>query len=158
VIVQINISAGGLPKLPIALGQLGRLGLHGDQHLYRFHGGPKKALLLIASEFVDTLRAEGFSVYYGALGENLTTRGLDHRLWKAGQRFQAGETVIELTEPRVPCKKLNPYGRGIQKRVVSEGGFYASVIRGGVIYPGDRIELLSEEMGVGERQAAYQHG
>ncbi len=144
--------------MPIPAGQLGWLGLDGDKHLYRFHGGPKKALLLIASEFVDTLRAEGFAVYYGALGENLTTRGLDHRLWKAGQQFQVGEAVIELTELRAPCKKLNPYGRGIQKRVVSEGGFYASVIAGGMIYPGDRIYLLGKEAGVSEREAAYQHG
>lgn len=136
-ILQINISpAGGVPKTPIAQAEVNSLGIVGDAHRFRLHGGPQKALLLLASEVIDTLCAEGWPLFYGALGENLTTRGLDHREWKSGQRFRAGEILLELTTPREPCKTLNPYGRGIQKRLLQkpgESGFYAAVLAGGTL-------------------------
>lgn len=143
-VVQLNISSGGLPKLPIPSAIVSALGIEGDKHLFRLHGGPKKALLLMAAEFINTLAEEGFHVTYGSLGENITTRGLDHRQWRPGQRFEVGATLIELTEARAPCKKLNPYGRGIQKRILQatgESGFYASVLEGGVLQPGAIIRM-----------------
>ncbi len=79
-IVQINISRGGVPKRPIPEGAITPLGLEGDlcEHP-EIHGGPRQAVLLIAAETVDELIARGYPLYYGALGENLTTRGLDRR-------------------------------------------------------------------------------
>jgi MOSC domain-containing protein YiiM len=156
-IVQINVSAGGVPKKPILTATVGPLGIVGDDHANpQFHGGPRKALLLIASEVIQTLQAEGWPLFHGALGENLTTSGLDHKSWRPGMRFRVGEAEIELTTPRHPCATLNPYGRGIQKRIFDElvkagdprsprwgeAGFYASVQRGGNIRNGDIIEML----------------
>ena len=80
-IVQINISRGGMPKLPIPEGYVTPLGIEGDLHARpHIHGGPRQALLLICSEVIDQLIAEGYPLYYGALGENLTTRGIDRRI------------------------------------------------------------------------------
>jgi MOSC domain-containing protein YiiM len=144
-IVQINISPGGLPKRPIPKAQVGPLGIVGDGHRYRFHGGTQKALLLLASEVIDELTTEGWPLHYGALGENLTTRGLDHRLWRSGQHFRSGEVLFELTEPREPCKTLNPYGRGLQARLrqnPGESGFYAAVFVGGILAPDAIIEAV----------------
>jgi MOSC domain-containing protein YiiM len=144
-VAQVNISPGGVPKRPIEIGNVSRLGIGGDKHLYRFHGGPRKALLLMAGEFIDTLAAEGFSVYYGALGENVTTKGIDHLAWRAGQRYRVGTALIELTEMRAPCSKLNPYGADIQKRILrasGESGFYAAVLEDGVIRAGDIIRMV----------------
>ncbi len=142
-IVQINISAGGVPKTPVVQAEVGRLGIAGDGHRFRLHGGPKKALLLLASEVIDNLRAEGWPLYYGALGENLTTAGLDHATWKGGQRFRCGDVLLELTTPREPCKTLNPYGPGIQKRLRAkpgESGFYAAVLSHGILITDAIIE------------------
>ncbi len=144
-ILQINISSGGVPKLPIEHAEVGPLGIRGDRHRFRMHGGRQRAILLLASEVVDTLKLEGFPVFYGALGENFTTLGLDHRLWKTGQRFSCGPVLIELTSPREPCKTLNPYGKGIQKRLEAgpgESGFYAQVLTGGNIAPNGIIEAV----------------
>ena len=57
VIVQLNRSKGGLPKLPVAaVLRLTAEGLEGDwQRNRRYHGGPDKAVLLIAAEAVDEL-------------------------------------------------------------------------------------------------------
>jgi MOSC domain-containing protein YiiM len=142
-ILQINISAGGVPKTAVARAAVGPLGIPGDGHRFRLHGGPGKALLLLASEVVHSLRAEGWPLFYGALGENLTTAGLDHRTWQQGLRFRMGEVLIELTTPREPCRTLNPYGRGIQKRLRQkwgESGFYAAVLTGGILTPNAIIE------------------
>jgi len=144
-ILQINISPGGVPKLPIPAARVSRLGIEGDKHLYRQHGGPKKALMLMSAEFINLLASEGFSVYYGAMGENLTVQGLPYSDWHPGQIYRAGTALIEFTEPRAPCSKLRPYGRGIEKRLLrapGESGFYASVLEDGIIQPGDTIELV----------------
>ncbi len=145
-ILQINISpAGGVPKTPIAHAEINSLGIVGDAHRFRLHGGPKKAVLLLASEVIDALCAEGWPLFYGALGENFTTRGLDHQTWQAGQQFRSGPVLIELTTPREPCKTLNPYGRGIPKRLLQkpgESGFYAAVLTGGTLAPDAIIEAV----------------
>lgn len=146
-VVQINISQGGVPKTPIESAEVGPLGISGDRHRYSMHGGPAKALLLLAAEVVDALRQEGWPVFYGALGENLTTQGLDHRSWRSGQLYRVGDTLIELTQPRDPCRTLDRYGRGIQRRIYDkqvaaldpsskhwgESGFYAAVLQSGII-------------------------
>ena len=158
-ILQINVSSGGVPKRPILKGEVTPLGLAGDAHAHpQIHGGPRKALLLITSEGIDELKAAGFPLYHGALGENLTTQGLDRRTVRLGQRYRIGQVTIEITKVRVPCETLNPYGPGIQKAVYDSAvkandptserwglsGFYASVVRPGAIHPGDSITLLDE--------------
>jgi MOSC domain-containing protein YiiM len=155
-IVQVSISSGGVPHHAIAEGVLATHGIMGDAWRYPFHGGPKRAILLMTSEGIDGLAAQGFPVYYGALGENLTTRGLDRSWLRLGQRLRAGQAVIELTQVRLPCDTLSVYGIGIQaamfdaraqagdaaSEVWGLSGFYASVIEPGIIRPGDPIALL----------------
>jgi MOSC domain-containing protein YiiM len=156
-VVQVSISAGGVPSHAIDTGSVTKRGIEGDGWRHpQFHGTPKRTILLITSESVDELVAQGFPVYYGALGENFTTRGLDRRSLRIGQRFQAGEAVIELTEVRFPCGTLSVYGPGIQAAIYDErvlrrdaaspvwgmSGFYASVAEPGLVRPGDSIALL----------------
>ena len=50
-------------------------GIQGDSWAHpQIHGGPRKALLIVCAEAIDELRAEGYPVFPGALGENLTVR------------------------------------------------------------------------------------
>ena len=158
-VVQINVSRGGIPKRAIADAEVTPVGIAGDvcEHPH-IHGGPTRALLLITSEGIEELTAMGFPLYHGALGENLTTRGIDRRSLRLGQRYRVGNVVIELTSIRGPCESLNVYGPGIQKAVydakVKAGdstsplwglsGFYSSVLRPGTIHTGDPISLLEE--------------
>lgn len=158
-ILQINVSRGGVPKRAIPEGDVTPLGIAGDLHAHpEIHGGPRQALLLITSEGIDELTGLGFPLFYGALGENLTTRGLNRRSMRVGQRWRVGQIVVELTKPRGPCETLNVYGPGIHQAVydaqVKAGdpasprwglsGFYASVIQPGTVRTGDPISLLSE--------------
>lgn len=160
VVEQVSISQGGVPKFAIPSGEVGTLGIAGDvQRNRKYHGGPRQALLWITAEGYEELAAQGFPVFSGALGENLTTRGVDRRLVRVGQRWRIGEEVeIEVTKMRSPCATLDPYGPGIQKAVfdsaVREGdatsprwglaGFYAAVVRTGKVQPGDAVVLVSD--------------
>ena len=158
-IVQINVSQGGVPKRPIAEGHVTAYGIDGDLHAHpEIHGGPRKAILLITEEGIEELKNQGFPLYAGALGENLTTRGLDRRMFRIGQRYRIGDIRVEITKVRAPCDTLSPFGWGIQAAIydadVKAGnstsprwglsGFYASVYQAGIIHPGDPIQLLDE--------------
>ena len=157
-IVQVNISPGGLPKRSIAAGMVTSLGIEGDSWAHpQIHGGPRQAVLLIAAETVDELRARGHPVFYGALGENLTTRGLDPRQLRIGQLIRAGGALIEITKVRGPCSALDVYGPSIKQdiydRRVKAGdptsprwgmsGFYARVIESGPVRPDDTISVVA---------------
>jgi MOSC domain-containing protein YiiM len=159
IVVQISISQGGVPKSAVPSAEVTQGGIIGDRWRHpQIHGGPYKAILLIAAEGIEELAAQGFPVYPGALGENITTRGLDRRSLRLGQRYRMGEVVIELSEIRVPCGTLNVYGKAIQAAMYDAqtragdpaspcwglSGFYASVVRAGVIHAGDAISLANE--------------
>jgi len=156
-IVQLNISPGGIPKRPVPEAMLTPLGLEGDSWAHPdIHGGPLQAVLLICAEVVEELRAAGYPVFFGALGENFTVRGLDHRQLRSGQRFRAGAAVIELTSIRTPCDRLDVYGASVKAalfdKAVKRGdtrsplwarsGMYASVVQPGMVRANDVIALL----------------
>ncbi len=146
-IVQISLSAGGIPKRAVAEAIVTTSGIVGDSWAHPdIHGGPNQALLVITSEGIDELIARGFALFYGALGENLTTRGIDRRDLRVGQRYRAGEVFFELTKRRAPCATLNVYP-GIQAAIYDPwglSGFYARVLKGGTIREHDIITLVDQ--------------
>jgi MOSC domain-containing protein YiiM len=157
-ILQVNISPGGLPKTPIPSAFIEPLGVTGDRHNHpQFHGGPRKAVLIIASEVVEELARRGYPVYPGALGENLTTRGFDVRQSRIGDTLRAGGALLEITSARVPCHQLDVYGPSIRQEIYDPqvragdpssarwgmSGWYCSVLSPGPVGPGDPIETLA---------------
>jgi MOSC domain-containing protein YiiM len=152
VLTQISRSNGGIPKRAVeGPVMLNHDGVEGDwQRDRRYHGGPNRAVLMIAAELLDDLVVRGFPVYAGALGENLTVRGLDPHLWRTGQRYRVGDAAIELTTLRQPCRSLDVYGPSIKAELYdarckrgdvdspkwAHGGFYARVIRPGIVVLG----------------------
>jgi MOSC domain-containing protein YiiM len=158
-IVQLNISPGGLPKRPVSGGFCTPLGIDGDQHAHpQIHGGPRKALLLIAAEVVEELQTAGYPVFFGAMGENLTTRGIDVRRLRIGDRLRAGGALIEITQPREPCRALEIYGETLGRAIYDKqvkaldhtsprwgmSGFYASVVEAGPIGVSDIIAVVAQ--------------
>jgi MOSC domain-containing protein YiiM len=158
-IVQVNVSPGGLPKREVSGGLITFLGIEGDGHAHpEIHGGPRKAILLIAAEAIEELQARGYPVYFGALGENLTTRGIDVRNLRIGDRLRAGGAQLEITQPRGPCATLDVYGPSIKQEIYDRkvkagdhssprwgmSGFYASVVEPGPVGPGDIIAVVAQ--------------
>jgi MOSC domain-containing protein YiiM len=158
VVLQINISPGGLPKRPLAEGRISALGIEGDLHAHpSIHGGPHKAILLIAAEVVDELAARGYPVFYGALGENLTTRGIPFHELRIGDRIRTGTALLEITQPRGPCIALDVYGKSLKAEIYDArvkaldpasprwgmSGFYARVLEDGVVQVNDAVSIKS---------------
>ena len=157
-ILQVSVSKGGVPKHPIPSGTLTLTGLESDHQAHPdIHGGPQQAVLLITAEGIAELAAQGFPLAPGSLGENLTTTGIARHQWRTGQHWQIGpEAVIEITKRRAPCQALNVYSPGLQAAIYDPlaaagdpsspkwglSGFYASVVRPGIIHPGDEIFLV----------------
>ncbi len=157
-IIQVSISPGGLPKLPVPEGLVTPLGIEGDVHMHpNIHGGPKKAILLVSAEVVENLRERGYPLYFGALGENLTTRGIDFRRLRVGDQLRAGGALLEITRPRGPCTALDIFGETLKLDIFDArvqaldytsprwgmSGMYASVVEGGPVRPGDIIALVA---------------
>jgi MOSC domain-containing protein YiiM len=146
---------------------LAGLGVEGDvhqgvtvKHRSRVARDPSEPNLrqvhLIHSELHDELRAAGFTVEPGQMGENVTTRGIDLLALPTGTRLHLGnEAVVEVTGLRNPCLQLDHFQHGLMKAVlgrdeagnlVRKSGIMSVVLIGGVVRPGDpiRVELPAE--------------
>lgn len=141
---------------------LAGLGVEGDahlgvtvQHLSRMKRDPTQPNLrqvhLIHGELHDELRAAGFDVNPGDMGENVTTRGLDLLGLPSGARLRLGtDAVVQVTGLRNPCAQLDRFQRGLTAAVlgrdengglVRKSGIMAIVLTGGLVRPGDPITV-----------------
>jgi MOSC domain-containing protein YiiM len=86
---------------------------------------------------------------WGSFGENLTTRGLLETDVHLGDRFQIGTAEVAVTQPRLPCFKLNlKFQRDdMAKRFLASRrtGFYFRVLREGEIGAGDEIGRVHQD-------------
>ncbi|MHC4769741.1 MAG: MOSC domain-containing protein [Planctomycetota bacterium] len=141
-IISVNISPGGIPKQPIEVGPVSADGIAGDGHDHEKHITPIQAICLIDAEDLDDLRAEGYDVGPGALGENLTVRGLNVDDLAPGDRLRlSGGVELEYTKPRKPCYVLDPISPKLKEVVKGRCGGYAKVITPGEIRPGESIDV-----------------
>jgi hypothetical protein len=141
---------------------LAGLGVDGDAHLgrtvqhrSRVARDPTQPNLrqvhLIHAELHEDLRAQGFDVAPGVMGENVTTSGVDLLALPARTRLRLGAAaVVELTGLRNPCVQLDRYQRGLMGAVldrdgegnlVRKAGVMAVVLTSGEVRPGDPITI-----------------
>jgi MOSC domain-containing protein YiiM len=143
-VISINISQGGIPKLPLPQVQLIESGLQDDLHNHEKHNSPMQAVSLIDMEDLDDLRAKGYPVYPGATGENLTVRGLSVDELHIGDRLKfSGGAELELTKARQPCYVLDAIDPQLKTAIKGRCGFLAKVIRTGEIYVDETIEVVA---------------
>ena len=143
----------GIFKRPVTGRAIVRtLNLEGDgQADLRVHGGPNKAVYAYPSEHYSFWRRElpEMELPWGMFGENLTTVGLLENQVNIGDRFRIGSIELIVTQPRMPCYKLNVrFGRkDIVKRFLRSRrtGFYFAVEREGEIGAGDSITRLARD-------------
>lgn len=104
---------------------------------------------LIHAELFDELAPQGFKVAPGAMGENITTSGVDLLSLPEGARLHIGDTaVVELTGLRNPCSQIDKFQKGLMNAVlgrdeagglVRKSGVMSVVIAGGDVRPGDAV-------------------
>ncbi|MDF1563657.1 MAG: MOSC domain-containing protein [Deltaproteobacteria bacterium] len=124
--------------------------LEGDESAHKeVHGGEYSAAYSYASEHYAFWRAElaRAELAPAAFGENLSTVGLDEAEVCVGDRYRFGEVLLQATQPRIPCAKLEMATGtpGMIERFSASGrwGIYWRVLEEGVLREGDRIECVS---------------
>ena len=122
--------------------------LEGDDQADRdAHGGPDKAVYAYAAE--DTRWWEkqiGRPLEYGVFGENLTTEGIDVNGALVGERWEIGSTLLEVSEPRIPCWRLGVRMNDDRflRRFTEEmrPGAYLRIVSEGDLAAGDQIRVV----------------
>ena len=139
------------------------LGVEGDahagvtvRHRSRVRRDPSQPNLrqvhLIHAELFDELRAAGYELEPGFVGENVTTRGVDLLGLPTGTLLRLGErgAVVEVTGLRNPCTQLDGFRPGLMRAVldrdadgglVRKAGIMGVVVGGGAVRPGDPIAV-----------------
>lgn len=123
-------------------------GVAGDVVVDRkHHGGYDKAVYAYAREDADWWEQEiGRAIANGAFGENLTTQGIDVNAALIGERWQIGSVVLEVSEPRIPCRVF----AGFWDRptlikdftAAKRSGAYMRIIQEGEIEAGAQIAVI----------------
>ena len=148
-----NTFMTGIFKEPVeGRKEVGTLNLDGDRQAdLSVHGGPSKAVYAYPIEHYEYWREQlpGVDLPWGMFGENFTVEGLREDRVNIGDRFRIGSAELMVTEPRLPCYKLDAkFGRDdIIKRFLHSGrtGFYFAVLQEGEVGAGDDIELLGQD-------------
>jgi MOSC domain-containing protein YiiM len=141
---------------------LAGLGVEGDvhagvtvKHRSRVAQDPTQPNLrqvhLIHEELFAEVGEAGFRVAPGELGENITTRGIDLLALPVGAVLRIGDdAVVDVTGLRNPCLQIDNFQEGLLKQVVGrdqasgivrKAGIMSVVRVGGVVRPGDGIEV-----------------
>lgn len=127
-----------------------RLNLEGDRQAdLSVHGGPTKAVYAYPAQYYSDWREvlDRADLPWGSFGENLTIDGLDEEGACIGDVFQVGRAVLVVTEPRMPCSKLNArFQRADMGKLLLRDlrtGFYFGVVEEGEVQAGDEVARLS---------------
>jgi MOSC domain-containing protein YiiM len=146
----------------LAIRLVAGLGVEGDahygdkvQHLFHARRNPDAPNLrqvhLMHEELFDELRADGFQVRPGDIGENVTTRGLNLLTLPTGTLLRLGnDAVIEITGLRNPCRQIDTFAKGLTAamlgcdelgQLVRKAGVMAIVLKSGEVTIGDAIAV-----------------
>jgi len=149
------------PEMSIRL--LAGLGVEGDAHMgetvkhrSRVRVDPTlpnlRQVHLIHAELHEELKAAGFNVHPGDIGENITTRGIDLLGLPTGTVLRIGATaVVQVTGLRNPCVQLDRFQEGLtaatldrdaEGRIVRKAGVMSVVLEGGDVIAGDTITVV----------------
>lgn len=146
-----NAVPSGIGKQPVASAFLGETGFAGDQQGDRKrHGGAEKAVHQYPLDHYPAWRSElgdcGLLESPGAFGENLAVADIDERSVCVGDIWSLGEAVVQVSQGRQPCWRLNErFGiRDMARRVQASGrtGWYYRVLKPGRVDAGCRMRLI----------------
>jgi MOSC domain-containing protein YiiM len=162
----VSVSRGarhGFSKEPLGtIHILAGLGVEGDahagvtvKHRYLVRKNPNAPNLcqvhLLQAELFEELRAKGFEIAPGEMGENVTTLGLDLLSLPLGTKLHLGpEAIVEVTGLRTPCTQMDKFRPGLMKAcldraddgsLVRKAGIMGVALIGGTVSSGDRIEV-----------------
>ncbi|GKU24847.1 MOSC domain-containing protein [Clostridium folliculivorans] len=140
-VISINISEiKGVVKIPISKGFFKEEhGLEGDGHAGKWH----RQVSLLAKESIDKMTLFGVQdLTPGKFAENITTEGIVLHELPIGTRLKIGETIQEVTQIGKECHNGCAIKNEVGKCIMPTEGIFTRIIKGGVIRPGDTIEIM----------------
>lgn len=140
IVIATSISKNkGERKTPVDFVELREEhGVVGDAHAGDWH----RQISLLAQESIDKMCNMGLSVTAGDFAENITTRGIDLQVLPIGTRFCAGTALFEVTQIGKECHTRCSIYSQAGDCVMPKEGVFARVVQGGVVRPGDRLEII----------------
>lgn len=141
----------GIAKTSVRRAALGQCGFQGDaQGDLRYHGGPEKAVHHYAldhyPQWIGEIGRREVLERAGAFGENLSTAGMDETTVAVGDIFRAGTALIQVSQGRQPCWKLNHRfdvpDMALRVQRTGRTGWYYRVIEPGMVAAGDELVLV----------------
>ena len=131
--------------------RVGRFNLDGDgQGDLAGHGGEQRAVYVYQIEsyryWQEQLKRNDF--VFGQFGENFTVEGLPDDTARIGDRYKIGNSVFEVTQPRVTCYRVGLRMNEPRMAALLTGsgrpGFYFRVLQEGEVGAGDEIVKVGE--------------
>ena len=139
--VCVSAAKGTLKKDLRTARFLADFGIEGDAHAGNWH----RQVSLLSAEKIETFRAAGASVDYGAFGENLVVEGFDFRALPVGTLLRCGETLLEITQIGKQCHSHCAIYRQTGDCIMPREGVFARVLEGGVISAGDEMTIVARK-------------
>lgn len=98
----------------------------------------RRQVLLVDSETLTAMELAP-----GIIRENITTEGLAVNALVVGQRVRIREVELQISAVCEPCELLESIRPGLRAAMVGKRGMLCRVLRGGMIQPGERIEVVA---------------
>jgi MOSC domain-containing protein YiiM len=110
-------------------------GIEGDAHA----GFAHRQISLIAAEDIESMRAKLPDLAPGSFAENITTEGIDLASLSIGDRLEAGECLLEVSQIGKECHTRCEVFRLSGDCIMPKKGVFCRVLRGGNVKTGDSI-------------------
>ncbi|MDO6775752.1 MOSC domain-containing protein [Pseudomonadota bacterium] len=138
-----------------------KLGVTGDgQADPQHHGGSDRVLHHFPREHYGQYRRWDLMAGFKdapAMGENISSVGLDESQVNIGDIIQIGTTLLQVTQPRSPCFKLNlQFGHpqfALAMQQTAMCGWFYKVLQQGEINAGDSIYLVERKSNISIAEA-----
>lgn len=113
-------------------------GIVGDAHAGPWH----RQISLLAEKSIAKMQDLGLQVGPGDFAENLTTSGLVLPDLPVGTRLKAGECILSVTQIGKECHTRCAIFYQAGDCVMPKEGIFVEVLRGGKLYPKDKITVI----------------
>lgn len=141
----------GISKTAIEETFLSRNGFQGDGVANtKFHGGTERAVCIYPFEhYILWEKKWNVKLPLPAFGENLTVTNMLESNVHIGDIYQLGETVVQVTQGRIPCNTINKH-TGVDQllnQIFEKGytGYFCKVLEEGQVTKDSKLTLLEKE-------------
>lgn len=138
-VVSVAVSAGGIPRLPVATLTLTEQGISGDGHRYAEHYAASRGVSLFDQESIQRMSHAAWPLHPGCVGENITLADVNLSQLQVGNILILGSVRLELTRRWIPCHASSHETGETRINMEKLPGYFAQVVNPGTVEPGCQV-------------------